>query len=745
MLDNIRRMIWFSTPCRVTLGMFTILLLSCRAELSVFPSADSDFVLEPGFSIRTVAAEPFVDTPVALAFDDRNRLWVLNMPGYMPDLAGDANTEPIGKVVILEDCDGDGVMDSRKVFLDNLVMARAMAFYADGLLLAEPPALWFVPILDDRPGKRVLVDSAYAPGHNPEYQANGLLCNPDNWVYSADCPKRYRRDGQTWRIDSVSQRGQWGLTMDSLGRLIYNSNATQLIGDQVLPGLADRSAGFPIRYAAGTVLTADQRVYPVRQTLVNRGYQHGVLDSLGKLRRFTAACAPLCYSAGQFPADFRQNVFVCAPEAHLVKRNRLLSDGETGRLFAEQAYQDREFLASRDSFFRPVFLATGPHDGCLYIADMHRGVIQHRAYMSQYLFSRTKESGLDTLIGRGRVYRVCHDPAPAGSSPTPRRAEDLVRTLADPVAARRLQAQQLLVHDLRLPVRNLLEQLVRTPDAGVAAIHALWTLEGRKELSPDIVRQALASPDPGLVWSALKLLATDHDLPAQHLSSAVLDMLQSRNDGQTDRYLLALMQSAELAADSSRFPFVADILMRHTKDTLAWEMLASAPKGLPPAFLSFLRSLPPPARDSLAPCLTWMEKVASPPPAHRTDRPAVFDHTDGRTAGMVLFRTYCEACHQADGSGRNGLAPPLVGSSVVNGDPSHLRRIIWEGKTGPVSIRGEIRSFDGEMPAFRDNPAWDSTMVAAVAEYVRNAFADNIGSTPANIKPAAAGFARPPR
>ncbi len=711
--------------CRAALlGMLPIWLAACRpGPPVVFPDV-SEFVIEPGFSIRTVAAEPFVDTPVSIAFDDRNRLWVLNMPGYMPDLSGDADTEPSGQVVILEDRDGDGVMDTRKVFLDSLVMARAMAFHAGGLLLAEPPALWFVPIVRDRPGKRVLVDSAYAPGHNPEYQANGLLCNPDNWVYSADCPKRYRREGDSWRIDSVWQRGQWGLTMDSLGRLLYNTNATQLIGDQVLPGLADRRPGFPVRYAAGTVLTADQRVFPVRRTLVNRGYEPGELDSLGKLRRFTAACAPLCYSAAQFPAAFQQNVFVCAPEAHLVKRNRLLSDPATGRLFAEQAYPDREFLASKDSTFRPVFLATGPHDGCIYVADMRRGIIQHRAYMSQFLSAATKEQGLDTVVGKGRVYRICYDRPPVAAPWNPRLPEDLVRGLSDPVAARRMQAQLALVHDRTLPARESLENLVRA-SAGVASVHALWTLEGRKELSPGILRLALTAPDPGLVWSALKLASANPDLSEGDWLPAVAEILRSRQDPQTDRYLLSLAHAAGTGMDSLLAPILADVLLRHATDTLAWELVAAAKHGPSPVFLRHLRSLPPEVREPLSPFLDWLDRVSRTPVSRRSGRPQVFPHTDGRTAGLVLYRSYCEACHQSDGSGRNGLAPPLVGSSVVNGDLPHLKQVVWEGKKGPVSIRGEMRTFDGEMPAFRDNPAWDSTMLDAVVAYVRNAFADN--------------------
>lgn len=91
----------------------------------------------------------------------------------------------------------------------------------------------------------------------------------------------------------------------------------------------------------------------------------------------TAACGPLVYRGGMFPADYDQNVFVCVPEANLIKRNILSFYGD--RVEAKQAWQGKEFLASTDEGFRPVNLSNGP-DGNMYVVDMHRGVIQHYAF-----------------------------------------------------------------------------------------------------------------------------------------------------------------------------------------------------------------------------------------------------------------------------------------------------------------------------------------------------------------------------
>ncbi len=83
--------------------------------------------LEDGFSVQLVAAEPLVVAPIALTFDDKGRIWTVEMQDYMPDTIGTGEDQPIGKVVILSDKNGDGLMDDRKVFLDSLVLPHIQA------------------------------------------------------------------------------------------------------------------------------------------------------------------------------------------------------------------------------------------------------------------------------------------------------------------------------------------------------------------------------------------------------------------------------------------------------------------------------------------------------------------------------------------------------------------------------------------------------------------------------------------
>ena len=101
------------------------------------------FVLPPGYRVELVASEPMVEDPVLIDWDSRGRLWVVEMLGYMPDLRATDERKPTGRVSVLEDPNGDGRMDTKTVFLDRLVLPRALKVLEGGVLIAEPPHLWF--------------------------------------------------------------------------------------------------------------------------------------------------------------------------------------------------------------------------------------------------------------------------------------------------------------------------------------------------------------------------------------------------------------------------------------------------------------------------------------------------------------------------------------------------------------------------------------------------------------------------
>ena len=94
----------------------------------------------------------------------------------MHDINGATEGDPVGRVVVLEDTDGDTFMDKSTVFLDGLVMARTVQFVQGGVLIQEPPKLWFCEDTDGdlKCDKKRQVGTFGVPG-DPQHTDNGLF------------------------------------------------------------------------------------------------------------------------------------------------------------------------------------------------------------------------------------------------------------------------------------------------------------------------------------------------------------------------------------------------------------------------------------------------------------------------------------------------------------------------------------------------------------------------------------------
>ena len=101
------------------------------------------FQIEPGVTIELVAAEPLVIDPVAITFDRKGRMFVVEYRDYPtgPPQEGDP---PLSRVVMLEDTDGDGVMDRRHVFADHLKFVHSLMAFKDGILVAPYDKIVFL-------------------------------------------------------------------------------------------------------------------------------------------------------------------------------------------------------------------------------------------------------------------------------------------------------------------------------------------------------------------------------------------------------------------------------------------------------------------------------------------------------------------------------------------------------------------------------------------------------------------------
>ena len=179
-------------------------LVACEKQpsppLSPDEALDSFVLADEDLQIQLVAAEPLVQDPVVISFDEGGRLWVVEMLGFMSDIDGTGEEDRVGRISVLFDEDGDGQMDRSQIFLDSLVLPRALAVIKGGALVAENIPLWHVSDTDGdfKADTKTLIDSTYGGHGMPEHSANGLWRGMDNWYYNAKSKYRYRNIGGEW-------------------------------------------------------------------------------------------------------------------------------------------------------------------------------------------------------------------------------------------------------------------------------------------------------------------------------------------------------------------------------------------------------------------------------------------------------------------------------------------------------------------------------------------------------------------
>ena len=762
------------------------------------------FFLPPDYSIELVASEPLVQDPVAIDFDPDGRLWVVEMLGYMPTIDAAGENAPVGRIAVLEDRNDDGRMDTRRVYMDGLVLPRAVKVLEAGVLVGAPPFLWLTRDTnkDGRADATEVVRDDYGdPETNPEHNANGLMWGLDNWIYSARYEGRFRVERGRVLYEETRRLGQWGLSMDDYGRIYRNSNEDPLRIDLLSDHYFMRNPNAQRSRGIYEQTVTDETVWPVRPTRgVNRGYRERVLRPDGRLAEFTAAGSPVVYRGDRLPRKLLNNVFITEPAGNLVRRF-VVDELRGGTLRARNPYDQAEFLASTDERFRPVNLSSAP-DGTLYVVDMYRGIIQHRHYQTDYLKNYIRAHKLETPIGYGRIYRVVHRTTRRDRPPrlSGARPAALVAALSHPNGWWRDTAQRLLVERYGGGPATISEEIRSGPLPSTderARLHALWTLDGLRAADPPTLVRALRDPSSHVRAAALRIAEPLIARGDATLTAAVLTRIDD-GDLRVRRQLAASLgvlpaQAREnaLAAVLQRHgsdPIVVDAavsglhggelaFMRRLRNDTAWMATAVDPPGILKLLAAaVMRGAKPGEVNELIAALgaervpRWQRlallegidmfvpdsdasearmevvalertpsglleaatsgdaeireraqalvKVIRWPAKPKAHRPAATPLTAGEQqrfdAGRRQYRTTCAPCHQQDGRGVTGLAPPLVGSKWVLGEPARLARIVLHGKEGAQM-----------MPPLG---ALNDEQIAAILTYVRRGWGHQAGA-----------------
>ena len=498
------------------------------------------FILQPGYRIELVASEPLVEDPVAMTFDASGKLWVVEMRGYMNDINGSDELKPIGRVVVLEDRDGDGQMDTSTPFLENLILPRAIARSHEGLLVVEPPHLLHAVDLDgDLIADKVdVLATGFGGLENPEHAGNGLSWGMDGWHECSQHPHRYKFDSIPGdiTIQSVRSHGQWGVAVDDFGHCWYSPNSEPLLVDFYPKKYAVRNPNQVGFHGIGMAAATSKRTHPLAPTPgVNRGYQSGVLDDTGRLSHFTGACGTGVYRDNLLGEDVQGDLFVCEVAGNLVKRFKPRFT-ETS-ITCDPVDRNGEFIASTDERFRPVQTLTGP-DGALYVCDMYRGIIQHRIYMTSFLRGQIIDRGLEFPAALGRIWRIVPEESTTREVPdlSAMSSRALVEHLDHSNGTIRDIAQRLIVERDSGDLEDELRRRALDSDLAERRMRALWTLSILGKAGPSDFDLSMSDPNPYVRRTALRI-AEEHLGDDELL---VMCMAASRDDNESVRVQAAL-------------------------------------------------------------------------------------------------------------------------------------------------------------------------------------------------------------
>lgn len=487
-----------------------------------------------GFKVELAACEPQVVDPVALAFDERGRLFVAEMIGYPNEGVA---TGPVlsGRVRLLEDRDGDGFFEKSTVYRDKLRLPTSVMPYRGGLLVADAPDLLY---LEDKDGdgkaekKRVLYTGFDLS--NIQQLPSALQWGLDNWVYAcvggrggtvrlpekkSFGPLVLRGRGIRFHpdipgsLEPTSGGGQFGLTPTN-GQQWFTATNSQHLRHIVLPDhYLRRNPLLPVRTT--TIDIPDHgaacKVHRISKFEAWRVERTTRRKTGPRAKRFsptelvpggfiTSACSPLVYNADLFPKEYRGQVFVCDPANNLIHRDILEPKGAT--FVAHRADANCEFLASTDNFFRPVNSTIGP-DGAIYIADFYREVIETPLSLPDDIKKRVNEE----TLARGRIWRIVPDGKHKHVRPALDKASaaELVQNLGKANIWWRRTSQRLLVERQDKSAVKPLQKLLRTSKRPPARMHALWTLAGLKALTDADIKIGLRDASAGVREQALRL------------------------------------------------------------------------------------------------------------------------------------------------------------------------------------------------------------------------------------------------
>ena len=515
-----------------------------------------------GFDLELFASEPDIINPIAMDWDEKGRLWVIETVDYPNSVRDD---EGVGddRIKILEDTDGDGKADKFTVFADKLNIPTSLAFMNGGIIVSQAPYFLF---LKDTNGddvadvRQILIDGwgtfdTHAGPSNLKYGFDNQIWGVVGYsgFKGTIAGKQYEFSQGLYRFPtdisnleflSKTTNNTWGLGFNE-NNDVFASTANNT--HSVYMGISNKSANGAEGVTIGSMkIDGHYAMHPttpnVRQVDVFGG--------------FTAAAGHNFYTARSYPKKFWNSMaFVCEPTGRLIHTARIEKDGAG---FKEK--DSWNLLSSSDEWMSPVEAKVGP-DGAVWVLDWYNFIIQHNPTPNPdrggYQAVNGKGNAYENPLrdkSHGRIWRVIsqeakpYEPMQLDIN----EPKELVKAFSNDNMFWRMTAQRLLVERANADVLSSLYNLVKNQDADElglndAAVHALWTIDGLKIIpenkeATEIVRSALKHSVAGVRKAAIQILSK-YSEEVQAIADA--DLI---SDPDPNTRLAAILSLVELTA-----------------------------------------------------------------------------------------------------------------------------------------------------------------------------------------------------
>ncbi len=534
-----------------------------KATFLTGEQAVAKMTVADGFEVKLAASEPAITQPMAFCWDDRGRLWVAENRDYETRRTGFANHGD-SRILILEDTDGDGRFDSRKVFLEGIPFPAAIAVGFDGLWLGAPPNLLFVPDRnhDDRADAEIQIRLTGWGIQDRHETLNSLHWGPDGWLYGcqgfatrstvgkpADGGRLYKKgeafpeqiavqdgqyiDGGVWRYHPTKDRFEvvahgfsnpWGIDFDDHGQMFITACVIPHLWHVIPGGIYHRQGGKHI----------NPHIYDDIKTIADH-------------RHRSAHGGARIYLADEFPRQYRDRIFMANIHEHAVLSDLLVPKGSG---FIGKHGDDT--LLANDAAWVGFSLEIGP-DGAVYVLDWHDGDICGNSLTE-------KETG--------RIYRLAPKglPGKSGLNLAAQSDLELVGLLHHrndwfSRRARVLLQQRAAAGRLDPAVPARLRALLASSDTAAKKLRALWALHITGNLPAADLLPLLDHPEPYLRGWAIRLLGEDRAIGAAALQKFAT--LAATDPSPVVRlYLASALQRMPLA---DRWP-IAERLVARAED-----------------------------------------------------------------------------------------------------------------------------------------------------------------------------------